>query len=86
MHVKLLYNLSWDRDCHVGCLTTLAISAVTHVCTFVQIHHGVGTDLFGQAIIETPLAHACGQGFLDIVELLIESGADVNYLCSVRLV
>ena len=33
---------------------------------------------------ETPLAHACARGFLKIVELLIQKGADMNYLCSVR--
>ena len=32
---------------------------------------------------ETPLAHACAKGFLDIVELLVLYGADLNYLCSV---
>ena len=32
----------------------------------------------------TPLAHAAGKGLQGIVELLIDSGANVNYLCSVR--
>ena len=32
----------------------------------------------------TPLAHAAGKGMQGIVELLIDSGANVNYLCSVR--
>ena len=32
----------------------------------------------------TPLAHAAGNGFKGIVKLLIDKGANVNYLCSVR--
>ena len=39
----------------------------------------------GGTVEETPLAHACSRGFLGIVELLIDSGSDVNYLCSVCL-
>ena len=31
----------------------------------------------------TPLAHAAGKGFIGMVKLLIEGGADVNFLCSV---
>ena len=32
----------------------------------------------------TPLAHAAGKGMQGIVELLIDSGANVNCLCFVR--
>ena len=32
----------------------------------------------------TPLAHAASKGFKGMVELLINSGANVNYLCSVK--
>ena len=32
----------------------------------------------------TPLAHAAGKGLQGIIKLLIDSGANVNYLCSVR--
>ena len=32
---------------------------------------------------ETPLAHACARGFLNIVKLLINSEVDVNFKCSV---
>lgn len=51
------------------------------------MRYGVYADEFGQAgmVEETPLAYACAQGFRSIVELLINSGADVNYLCSVCL-
>ena len=31
----------------------------------------------------TPLAHAAGKGFRGMVKLLIEEGANVNFLCSV---
>ncbi len=43
------------------------------------------TDLFGRGgeVEETPLAHACGRGFLGIVQVLIEKGANANFLCSV---
>ena len=32
----------------------------------------------------TPLAHAARNGMTDMVDLMINSGANVNYLCSVR--
>ena len=31
----------------------------------------------------TPLAHAAGKGFIGMVKLLVEEGANVNFLCSV---
>jgi len=36
------------------------------------------------SVEETPLASACARGYRDIAELLIYSGANINYLCSVR--
>ena len=35
------------------------------------------------AVEETPLAHACARGFIDMVQLLIKAGADLNFRCSV---
>ena len=39
--------------------------------------------MVGGSVEETPLAHACAQGFLRVAELLIENNADVNFLNSV---
>ncbi len=52
---------------------------------FVQMQYTFTGDQIGCAgeVEETPLAHACAHGYLEIAELLISSGADVNYLCSV---
>ncbi len=49
------------------------------------MQYGITTDQFGHAdeVEETPLAHACACGFLKIVQVLIEKGANVNFLCSV---
>lgn len=38
----------------------------------------------GSIMEMTPLGHAAGKGFKGMVELLINSGANVNYLCSVK--
>ena len=35
------------------------------------------------SVEETPLASACARGYRDIAELLICSGANVNFMCSV---
>ena len=38
-----------------------------------------------EGIVEmTPLSHAAGKGMDAMVELLINNGANINYLCSVR--
>jgi len=37
------------------------------------------------SVEETPLASACARGYRDIAELLIYSGANINYLCSGRV-
>ena len=36
------------------------------------------------AVEETPLAHACATGSLDMVKVLIKAGAELNFRCSVR--
>lgn len=36
-------------------------------------------------IEETPLSCACARGFLEIMELLILNGADMNHVCSVSI-
>ncbi len=60
-----------------------------HMCIssyfFVQMQYTITGDQIGRAgeVEETPLAHACACGYLEIAELLISLGADVNYLCSV---
>ena len=43
----------------------------------------VSNPMMSGFVEETPLAHACAQGFLNIVKLLISYGADVNFRCSV---
>ena len=35
------------------------------------------------SVEETPLAHACGHGNLQMAKLLIEYGANINRLCAV---
>ena len=35
------------------------------------------------SVEETPLAHACGRGDLEMAELLVAHGADINRLCAV---
>ena len=38
---------------------------------------------FRGEVEETPLACACALGFLEIVKMLIDAGANANYKCSV---
>ena len=38
---------------------------------------------FSGQVEETPLACACALGFLEIVQMLLDAGADVKYKCSV---
>ena len=35
------------------------------------------------SVEETPLAHACGRGDLEMAKLLVAHGADINRLCAV---
>ncbi len=51
----------------------------------IQMQYGITANQLGHAgeVEETPLAHACARGFLEIVKVLIEKGANVNFLCSV---
>lgn len=43
----------------------------------------VTNPLISGFVEETPLAHACARGYLDMVKLLISHKANVNYKCSV---
>lgn len=43
----------------------------------------VTNPLMSGFVEETPLAHACACGYLDMVKLLISHKANVNYKCSV---
>ena len=49
-------------------------------CLILQI---ITNPLLAGFVEETPLAHACARGFLDIVKLLLSHKADVNFKCSV---
>ena len=42
-------------------------------------------SLMDQSIVEYPLGEACRTGNVEIVEILIENGADVNLGCLLRL-
>ena len=62
------------------------MSAPIEVCINLCIHFPLQ---FQPGAVEgkvelTPLAHAAGKGLKSMVKLLIDNGANVNYLCSVR--
>lgn len=52
------------------------------MCIF-SIYQAVTNELIMGHVEETPLAHACARGFLQIVQLLIAANADINFKCAV---
>ena len=75
MNVVRVWNVY--RNKYDGCINLLIIHFQVMSAPF-----GGGT-MGGGTVEETPLAHACSRGFLEIARLLVHMGANVNYLCSV---
>jgi ankyrin repeat protein len=89
---QLLMDEGADVDkCAPDCTSPLflAASANSYHTAAELIKKGANVDAVRfqpgavEGIVElTPLAHAAGKGFNNIVQLLMDNGANVNYLCS----
>ena len=53
---------------------------VLRVVVFTQM---IAREPISGQVEETPLACACALGFLEVVKMLVDAGADTNYKCSV---